>query len=60
MISAVFDLDGTLYTGDIIKGIAKHHIHHKVKLINMAAYFVVHYCESSKRVSVSLVIWAGP
>ena len=42
MITAVFDLDGTLYTGDIIKGIAKHHLHHKVKLANMAAYFVVH------------------
>ncbi len=42
MIAAVFDLDGTLYTGGIIKGIAKHHLHHKVKLPVMAAYFTFH------------------
>ncbi len=42
MIAAVFDLDGTLYTGDIIKGIAKHHVHHRVKLPIMSAYFIIH------------------
>lgn len=30
MIAAVFDLDGTLYTGHIIKGIARHHRAHRV------------------------------
>lgn len=42
MIAAVFDLDGTLYTGGIIKGIAKHHLHYKVKLPIMVAYFTIH------------------
>ena len=42
MTAAVFDLDGTLYTGGIIKGIAKHHLHYRVKLVNMAAYFIIH------------------
>jgi HAD superfamily hydrolase (TIGR01490 family) len=42
MMTAVFDLDGTLYTGDITKGIASHHIRHRTKLFNLVAYYVIH------------------
>lgn len=42
MITAVFDLDGTLYTGSVIKGIAKHHLHFRVKLPIMASYYIIH------------------
>ena len=31
MIVAIFDLDGTLYTGHIVQGIVRHHRGHQVK-----------------------------
>ena len=42
MIAAIFDLDGTLYTGHITKGIVRHHQLHKVKRLPLYAYLVVH------------------
>jgi len=42
MVLAVFDLDGTLYTGHITKGIAQHHRLHHVKLPELYSYLVVH------------------
>jgi HAD superfamily hydrolase (TIGR01490 family) len=43
MIIAVFDLDGTLYTGHIGEGIAEHHQTHRTKRLNLALYFSTHY-----------------
>ena len=40
MIAAIFDLDGTLYTGHIQKGIAYHHREHHVKRLPLAFYMV--------------------
>jgi HAD superfamily hydrolase (TIGR01490 family) len=42
MICAVFDLDGTLYTGSVVKGIAKHHLQYRVKLPIMLLYYIIH------------------
>jgi HAD superfamily hydrolase (TIGR01490 family) len=41
-IIAIFDLDGTLYTGHIGEGIARHHRTHKVKRLPLAIYMAVH------------------
>lgn len=40
--AAIFDLDGTLFTGHFWQGIVKHHIKHKVKLPSVAAYLTAH------------------
>jgi HAD superfamily hydrolase (TIGR01490 family) len=42
MIGAIFDLDGTLYTGHITIGIAEHHRLHRVKRLRLYAYMAVH------------------
>lgn len=41
-IAAIFDLDGTLYTGHVTKGIAMHHQHHRVKRLSLYLYLVTH------------------
>ncbi len=40
--AAIFDLDGTLFTGHFWLGIVKHHIKHKVKIPSVAAYLTTH------------------
>jgi len=42
MIAAIFDLDGTLYTGHIVKGIARHHRVHQVKRLPLTFYMATH------------------
>jgi len=42
VIAAIFDLDGTLYTGHIVKGIACHHRAHRVRRLPLAFYMVTH------------------
>lgn len=42
MITAIFDLDGTLYTGHISKGIVQHHMIHRVKRLNVGFFFCTH------------------
>ena len=42
MIAAIFDLDGTLYTGHIAKGIARHHRTHRVKRLLFYFYMATH------------------
>jgi HAD superfamily hydrolase (TIGR01490 family) len=41
-IAAIFDLDGTLYTGHITLGIAHHHRTHRVKRLQLYTYMAVH------------------
>jgi HAD superfamily hydrolase (TIGR01490 family) len=43
MIIAVFDLDGTLYTGHIGQGIAEHHQIHRTKRFWLYLYLSTHY-----------------
>lgn len=43
MIIAVFDLDGTLYTGHIGRGIADHHKAHRTKRFLLYLYLSTHY-----------------
>jgi HAD superfamily hydrolase (TIGR01490 family) len=43
MIIAVFDLDGTLYTGHIGQGIANHHKTHRTKRFLLYLYLSTHY-----------------
>ena len=40
--AAIFDLDGTLFTGHFWQGIVKHHIKHKIKLPSVIAYLTTH------------------
>jgi len=42
MIAAIFDLDGTLYTGHILRGIERHHRQHRVKRLPLYAYLLSH------------------
>jgi HAD superfamily hydrolase (TIGR01490 family) len=42
MIVAVFDFDGTLYTGHIIQGIIRHHRTHRVKRLPLYLYMGTH------------------
>jgi len=42
MIAAIFDLDGTLYTGHIVEGIARHHRAHRVKRLPLYFYMATH------------------
>ena len=42
MIAAVFDLDGTLYTGHIVNGIARHHRTHRVNRLPFYFYITTH------------------
>jgi len=41
-IVAIFDLDGTLYTGHVTKGIALHHQQHRVKRLPLYLYLITH------------------
>jgi HAD superfamily hydrolase (TIGR01490 family) len=41
-IAAIFDLDGTLYTGHIARGIAHHHRTHRVKRFPLYIYMAIH------------------
>jgi len=41
-IAAIFDLDGTLYTGHVGRGIAHHHRTHRVKRLHFYLYMAVH------------------
>jgi HAD superfamily hydrolase (TIGR01490 family) len=41
--AAIFDLDGTLFTGHFWQGIVKHHIKHKVKIPSITAYLTTHF-----------------
>lgn len=40
--AAIFDLDGTLFTGHFWQGIVRHHIKHKIKLPSVIAYLTTH------------------
>src|SRR4030043_412884 len=40
--AAIFDLEGTLFTGHFWQGIVKHHIKHKIKLPSVIAYLTTH------------------
>src|SRR4030042_4947525 len=40
--AAIFDLDGTLFTGHFWQGIVKHHIKHKTKLPSVTGYLTTH------------------
>ena len=42
MIAAIFDLDGTLYTGHILTGIARHHRTHRVKRLPLYVFMTTH------------------
>jgi len=42
MILAVFDLDGTLYTGHIVRGVARHHRVHRVKRLPLFVFMASH------------------
>ena len=42
MIAAVFDLDGTLYTGHIVNGMARHHRTHRVNRLPFFFYMTTH------------------
>ena len=39
---AVFDLDGTLYNGNIVAGFLNHHREHKVNRLRLYSYFMSH------------------
>ncbi len=41
-IAAIFDLDGTLYTGHITLGLAEHHRTHRVKRLELYAFMLTH------------------
>ena len=42
IIAAIFDLDGTLYTGHIARGITRHHRTHRVKRLPLYFYMATH------------------
>jgi len=42
MIAAIFDLDGTLYTGHILRGIEQHHRQYRVKRLPLYTYLLSH------------------
>ena len=41
-VAAIFDLDGTLFTGHLWIGLAKHHLKHKLKRFSVYAYVASH------------------
>ncbi len=41
-IAAIFDLDGTLYTGHVVRGIASHHRTHRVKRLPLYLFMASH------------------
>jgi len=42
MTRAIFDLDGTLYTGHVARGLTRHHRVHRVNRIALYVYFATH------------------
>jgi HAD superfamily hydrolase (TIGR01490 family) len=42
MSIAIFDLDGTLYTGHVARGLTRHHKLHRVNRLPLYFYFAVH------------------
>jgi HAD superfamily hydrolase (TIGR01490 family) len=42
MINAIFDLDGTLYTGHVARGLTRHHRAHRINRLPLYAYFAAH------------------
>jgi len=42
MILAIFDLDGTLYTGHVVQGIARHHRAQRVKRLPLYLFMATH------------------
>jgi len=42
MTVAIFDLDGTLYTGHVVQGIARHHRVHRVKRLPLYVFMTTH------------------
>jgi HAD superfamily hydrolase (TIGR01490 family) len=40
--AAIFDLDGTLYTGHIVRGVTRHHRTHRVKRLPLYFYMTTH------------------
>jgi HAD superfamily hydrolase (TIGR01490 family) len=40
--AAIFDLDGTLFTGHFWHGIVKYHVNHRIKLPSVAFYIITH------------------
>jgi HAD superfamily hydrolase (TIGR01490 family) len=42
-IVAIFDFDGTMYTGHFWQGIVKHHFEHKIRRSAVTAYLATHY-----------------
>jgi len=42
MTVAIFDLDGTLFSGHIVHGIARHHRLHRVKRLSLFTYMITH------------------
>jgi HAD superfamily hydrolase (TIGR01490 family) len=42
MTAAIFDLDGTLYTGHVVQGIARHHRVHRVKRLPLYGFMATH------------------
>jgi len=41
-VAAIFDLDGTLFTGHLWSGLVKHHLKHKLKRFSVYAYVASH------------------
>jgi len=42
MTNAIFDLDGTLYTGHIARGLTRHHRAHRINRFPLYVYFAAH------------------
>lgn len=42
MIVAIFDLDGTLYTGHMLRGVARHHRTHRTKRLYLYTFMATH------------------
>jgi HAD superfamily hydrolase (TIGR01490 family) len=40
--AAIFDLDGTLFTGHVVQGIARHHQVHRVKRLPLYVFLITH------------------
>jgi len=60
MIAAIFDLDGTLYTGHIGRGITRHHRTHRVKreAATAFAWIAEHYVQPLVRPDLMERVWS--
>ena len=41
-VAAIFDLDGTLFTGHLWSGLVRHHLEHKLKRFSVYAFIASH------------------